>query len=90
MSNQNSTIVLRPTSVQEPLSPTFPSSELLHYGGSAAAIILAVAFLLRAVGEMIEKLVPVMLRAQNPDQNPSSPPSSETEQSNPPTSSAKQ
>ena len=52
---------------------TYPSSErlplgspetiaLLQYGGSAAAIILAVAVLLRAVGEMLKVLVPVMLK----------------------------
>jgi hypothetical protein len=35
---------------------------LLQYGGSSAAIILAVAVLLKAVAEMIKALVPVMLQ----------------------------
>ena len=54
--------VLRTEPVQKgPISP-LPSSELLHYGGSAAAIIIAIAILLRAIGDMLKVLVPVMLQ----------------------------
>ena len=55
-------IVLHSAPGQEVPVPPFPSSELLHYGGSAAAIIIAIAILLRAVGDMIGVLVPVMLQ----------------------------
>ncbi len=41
------------------------TSELLQYGGSAAAIILAVAVLLKAVAELINVLVPVMLHPRD-------------------------
>lgn len=44
-----------------PPSPFMETPPLLQYGGSSAAIILAVAVLLKAVAELIKVLVPVML-----------------------------
>ena len=65
--------------VQEiPLSP-FPNSELLHYGGSATAIIIAIAILIRALGDMIGVLVPVMLQRNDQSQTTVSPPLSQTD-----------
>ena len=62
MTDSQLTTVLESAPVEEvPLSP-FPNGELLHYGGSDAAIIIAIAILLRAVGDMIRVLVPVMLQ----------------------------
>jgi len=45
-----------------PISSDPATPALVQYGGSAAAIILAVAVLLKAVAEMIKALVPVMLQ----------------------------
>ena len=90
MPDSNSTAILHPTSGQESAPSLFPSSELLHYGGSAAAIIIAIAILLRAVGDMIGILVPVMLRSQTPYQNPSPPPPAKIDQSSSTTPPTKQ
>ena len=62
MFQQNTMSVFRTEPVQEVPFSTLPSSELLHYGGSAAAIIIAIAILLRAIGDMLKVLVPVMLQ----------------------------
>lgn len=60
MEQQINSIELHPTSNHE--ITTLDSPTLLQeYGGSASAIILAVAVLLRAVAEIIKVLVPVML-----------------------------
>lgn len=71
--------VLHTTPVQEVPQMSFSNSALLHYGGSAAAIIIAISILLKAVGDMIGTLVPVMLRSQDPSQSSSVPSSVETD-----------
>ena len=62
MLKQNATSGFCAKPLQEEPSSPLPSSEISHYGGSAAAIILAVAILLRAIGEMLKGLVPVMVQ----------------------------
>ena len=82
MSNTiNKSTVLNPKPIHEVPAMPLPSSELLHYGGSSAAIILAIAILLRAVGDMIKVLVPVMLQSRNQLREPSNPCTSESSDS---------
>lgn len=64
--------VEHPSLVQDVLPPSVPRNELFHYGDSAAAIIIAIAILLRTVGDMIGVLVPVMLQRNERSQGAAS------------------
>ena len=63
-------VVLSTASVESAASSQIQEGMgLAEYGGSAAAIILAVAVLIRALAEMLRVLVPVMLRSGSGDKS---------------------